>query len=894
MSWTTRLANLLRPARHGRDLDRELDFHLAETADALEAGGLSRAEALRQARLRFGHREGVREVTWEIGIVGWLETLLLDLRYALRGLRNHPAFTLTVVLSLGLGIGANTAIFSLINAVLLKSLPVTRPAELVQVTMGKDHSEEFTNPIWEEIRRTQDVFSGAFAFGSAGFNLAEGGEARQIVGNYIGGDFFPALGLAPAAGRLLTGADDYRGCPATAVLGYGFWQAEYAGAQEAIGRTVSLNGHPFQIVGVAPRDFWGVEVGRNVQLYAPLCAEAIVQGANSSLDQRSNWWLQIMARPRSGLAQAALNARLAALSPGIFTATAPSGWDGDNLKFYLSSVLEAIPAETGLSEFRPTYREALLMLMAVVAMVLLIACGNVANLLLARGAVRQREIAMRLALGASRFRLVRQMLTESVVLSLLGAATGVLFARWGSQLLVRLLSGGRGGVWLDLSLDTRVLGFTIGIAILTAMLFGLLPAWRATRVDAQAAIRAHGHGVIRGGSAKFTLGKALVTGQVALSLVLVLGATLLLTTFHALATLDPGFRRDGLLAIRVDLRSLGASDARRLAVQHEGLDRLRLIPGVERAAAADILPVSGMGWNGGISVPGQRAPEKPEERVSWFNRVSTGYFATTGTPLVAGRDFGSADVTGSVPVAIINQAMATKFFGTSNPVGSRFGSDAGPEQITFEVIGVVADSRYRSLRDAPEPIVYLSDRQTEEPSPSFTYLLRSDRPSAELVPQVRSALSEVEPRASFTAFSMEDNLARSLVRERLLATLSGFFGGLAILLALVGLYGIMAYSVARRRNEIGIRLALGAARGGVLRMVLWEVSRLVGIGVVLGVIASLAAGRLVTTFLYGISASDPMVVAVTALAVVVVGLCAGAIPAWRAARLDPVAALRED
>ncbi len=894
MSWITRLRNLLDSARHGRDLDRELNFHLAEKADDLVARGMSRRDAEREARLSFGHRQGLKEETRNAGILGWLESLTQDLRYAARGLKANPGFTLTVVLSLGLGIGANTAIFSLVNAVLLKSLPVERPNELVQVTMGKEHSEEFTNPIWEEIRKAQDVFSGIFAFGSAGFNLAESGEARRVDGNYIGGDFFQTLGLAPAAGRLLTGADDYRGCPATAVLGYGFWQAEYAGAHDVVGRTIALDGHPFQIVGVAPAGFFGVTVGRNVQVYAPLCAEAIVQGANSGLDHRSNWWLEIMARPKPAILPAQVNARLAAISPGIFTATAPEGWDAENLKFYLSSVLETQRAETGLSEFRPTYRAALLMLMAVVAMVLLIACGNVANLLLARGAVRQREVAMRLALGASRGRLIRQMLTESVLLSLIGAATGFLFARWGSQLLVRMLSGARNAVWLDLSLDYRVLGFTALVAVVTSVLFGLTPAWRATRVDPQLAIRAHGHGVIGGGAGRFTLGKALVLGQVALSVVLVLGAALLLTTFHTLATLDPGFRREGLLAIRMDLRSSGVSDARRLAVQREVLDRLQTIPGVERAAAADILPVSGMGWNGGVSVPGRPGPEDPHERVSWFNRVSSGYFATMGTPLVAGRAFGAEDAIGSVPVAIINQAMAAKFFGSTNPVGQRFGSDAGPEQVTYEVIGVVGDSRYRSLREGAEPIVYLSDRQTAEPSPTLTYLLRSDLPSGSLVPLVRAAIAEVEPRASFTAQTVRESLDRSLVRERMLATLSGFFGGLAIVLALIGLYGIMAYSVARRRNEIGIRLALGAERVGVLRMVLGEAGRLVGMGVLLGVGVALGAGRLVSAFLYGVSASDPIVILSTALAVVFVGLCAGGVPAWRAARLDPVAALRDD
>ena len=894
MSWISRLRNLLDSGRHGRDLDRELDFHIAERADALEGQGMERGEAERQARIHFGHRAGVREEARDIGIVAWLETSANDLRYALRGLKANPGFTLTVVASLALGIGANTAIFSLINAVLLKSLPVAEPGQLMQVTMGEDHGDVFTNPIWEALRRDQRVFSGLFAFGNESFNLADGGEAHRVDGNYVGADFFSTLGLAPVAGRLLNGADDYRGCPAIVVLGHGFWRSQFGGEQAAIGQTLALDGHPFQIVGVAPAGFYGVEVGRASQLYVPLCAEAVIQGANSQLDRRSTWWLQLIGRPAPGISPAQLNARLAAMAQGVFTSTVPADWDAKNLQFYLSSRLEAVPAATGLSDLRTTYRPALMMLMAVVGIVLLIACGNVANLLLARGAVRQREIAMRLALGASRGRLIRQMLTESLLLSLIGAAAGLLLARWGSALLVRLLSSGRDGVWLDLALDYRLLAFTLGVAVATGVLFGLAPAWRGTRIDPQSAIRAQGHGVIRGGSSRFTLGKALVLGQVALSLVLVLGAALLLTTFHTLATLDPGFRREGILAVRMDLRSSGESDVARLAIQRQVLDRLRLLPGVKSAATAEILPISGMRWNGLISLPGQAPTGDDMERLSWFNRVSAGYFATMGTPLITGRDFGPGDVTGSTPVAIVSEAMAKKYLPGLNPIGKQFVTESGHGTKTYEVIGIAQDSRYRSLRNPPEPIVYLSDSQVDEPGPTVSFLLRSDGPPADLVPGVRRTVGEVSPRASFTSLTVSDNLARSLARERLLAALSGFFGGLAILLSLLGLYGLMSYNVARRRNEIGIRLALGAERGAVVRLILAEVGRLVLMGVLVGIVAALATGRLVTAFLYGVTATDPAVIVATTGMVILVGFAAGAVPAWRAARLDPVAALREE
>ena len=895
MSWLARLQNLVRSARHGRDLDRELDFHLAELADTLEARGLPRAEAERAARRQFGHRAGVREATREVDIVAWLGTLSQDLRYAVRGLRASPGFTLTVMLSLGLGIGANTAIFSLFNALLLRSLPVTEPQALVQVTRGETGGAEFTNPIWEALRREQDIFSGILAFSYTPFNLASSGEARHVPGNFVGGDFFPALGVRPAAGRLLSGADDYRGCPALAVLGHGFWQSEYGGDPGFIGRTLTLEGRGFEVIGVAQAGFFGVEVGRSVQVYVPLCAEAIIQGTNSGLDVRAYWFLTILGRPRPGLAAADVDGRLAALSPGIFAATAPTDWDGDNLRSYRESRLQAVPAATGVSEMRLTYRPALLMLMGVVALVLLIACANVANLLLARGAARRHEIAMRLALGASRARLIRQALTESLLLALLGAGLGVCFARWSSALLVRMLTTRGGGVWLDLSPDLRLLGFTAGIAVLTGLLFGLIPAWRATRVDPQGAMRAGGRGVVAGGSARLTLGKGLVLAQVALSLVLVSGAALLLGTFRTLATVDPGFEREGRLAVNLNLIAGGYGDARRIALERQVLERLRLVPGVQEAGSVMVLPVSGAGWNGGVFRPGRPEPTEWQQRVSYFNRVSRGYFSASGTRLVAGRDFGPDDVAGGPTAVIVNQAMASKFFPGESPIGQALLLETGPDpRLAVTVVGVVEDAKYRNLREAPEPIVYSALEQATDPSWAITYILKTDGAPDALVPSVRAAIAEVDPRASFSAFTVESQVARSLARERLLATLAGFFGGLALVLALVGLYGIMAYNVARRRNEIGIRLALGAERQRVLRMIVGEVGRLVVPGLALGLAGALAGGRLVESFLYGVRPGDPATLGATLALVLFVALAAGAIPAWRAARMNPMTALRED
>ncbi|MEO8029643.1 MAG: FtsX-like permease family protein, partial [Gemmatimonadota bacterium] len=376
---------------------------------------------------------------------------------------------------------------------------------------------------------------------------------------------------------------------------------------------------------------------------------------------------------------------------------------------------------------------------------------------------------------------------------------------------------------------------------------------------------------------------------------LVLGAALMLRTFHTLATIDPGFRRDGVISVQMDLGSDGYSDTQVLDIQHRTLERLRQVPGIRSAGSASILQVSGMGWNGGIEVPGQPAPDNIEQRLSWFNRVSEGYFATMGTTLKRGRDFAANDVVGSTPVAVINEAMADKFFAGTDPLGKTFTAEGGSGKRELQVIGVVQNSRYQSLRDKPQAIVYLAEQQvTTEVFKSINFLLRIDGPPSALTASIRNAVAEVDPRASFTTVSVGENLDRSVMRERLLATVSGFFGALALTLALIGLYGLMAYSVARRRNEIGIRLALGAEQRGVVRLILGEVGRLVLIGVVGGVVIALVAGRLVASFLFGVTPGDPLTLSSTAGLMILVGLAAGAIPAWRAARMDPVAALRED
>ena len=820
---------------------------------------------------------------------------LQDLRYAFRALRSSPGFASVAILSLALGIGANTAIFSLIDSVILKTLPVSHPEQLLQVTMAKD-GRSYTNPIWEQVRDRQDVFSGIFAYGGARFNLSAGGEARYATGKYVAGQFFETLGLHPMLGRTLTIADDKtrlsrRRRPQPRLLAEGIRRPP-----GILGKSISLDNHPFEITGVVEPGFTGVDVGNSIDVYVPLCTEKIIRGESSMLDYAQRL---VAARRSAARSPAFPQARPRRASkrwpPSVFEATVPPNWKPDGQADYRKNTFATRPAANGLSYLRRQYQQALWILMAIIGAVLLIACANVANLLLARSAARQREIAIRMALGSGRARLMRQLLTESMVLSLTGAALGVLFAQWGTRLLVRFLSTSGNEVFLDLAIDGRVLGFTAGIAILTGLAFGLAPAWRGTRVNPQSAMKANARGVIEG--SKFGLGKALVVLQVALSLVLVVGAGLMLTTFFKLETVDPDLSREHILLTSVDLRNGHYPKERRAAVYREMLEHLRAIPGVrlrqrlqhdahQRQASGTKICRStdtlskGQRRHAGILQPGER-------------RILRNH----GQQLVAGRDFNSHDTLESPESRHHQPDCGQTIFRRAEPIGKRY--RVGRRQQNERRRRNHRRREGRKIRHPargilPTAFVAASQDANTRESVNFRTACRLPaRPRRSIsARQVRHRGGQSRRVTQFKSLAVQ--VDESLARERLLATLSGFFGALALLLAMIGLYGVMSYNVARRRNEIGIRMALGAEQSRVLRMVLKEVAILIGVGLAIGLGAAFGTTRFVESFLYGMKPNDPWTLTLAAAVLAAVAAIAGFLPARRASRLDPMTALRDE
>lgn len=834
--------------------------------------------------------------------IGIVSGIWQDVKYGVRQLNLNRGFATVAIASLALGIGANTAIFQLLDAVRLRTLPVDRPQELANIAVpeGAGRSGNFSTrypqsnyAMWDQVRAKQEGFSGVFAWASSGFDLAPRGQSRITQdGLFVSGEFFQVLGVQPLLGRLIAPEDDRPGA-AGAVISYAFWQREYGGARDVLGKTITLDGQPFTIIGVTPAHFYGVEVGRSYDVAIPLAADTYYRkGDDSRLTQAHCWWLAIMGRLKPGWTVQRASAQLAVISPGIFQSSVSKVWDPDDAKRYGELKLEARPAAAGLSDLRNDYEDPLWMLLAIAGLVLLIACANLANLMLARASGREREIAVRLALGASRGRLIRQLLVESLLLSVAGAAAGSLLAAQLSRVLVSFLSTDVTPLFVDMSTDWRMFAFLTGAAVLTCLLFGLVPAIRATRTAPAGAMKTGGRGMTEGRE-RFGLRRVLVVSQVALSLVLLVGSLFFVRSLQFLMNLDAGFRQDGIVQTAIDGEKLKLVEARRAPFRADLLARIRAVPGVESAAIAAIVPVSGSGWNQGVHMDGQ---QRSANKNSMFNRVSPGYFETMGTPLRAGRDFNDHDTVSAPIVAVVNEAFARKYTNGDNPVGKAFRFDwkASERDKLIQIVGLVKDAKYYNLREEFRATVYLCDSQSAYPDPDPQILVRSSLPLTALLPAIRETVERVDPNISFDFKSLKTQIGWSLQRERLMAALSGLFGLLALVLATVGLYGVMSYNVAKRTQEIGIRMALGAGGQRIAQMILRDAMIMLGIGLVVGLGISLYAARAVKAMLYNLKPTDPATFAMAAGALAIVAVAASYLPAWRASRLDPMVALREE
>jgi putative ABC transport system permease protein len=822
---------------------------------------------------------------------------LRDLRQAIRALRATPVVTAVAVASLALGMGANTAIFSLLNGLVLRALPVKDPARLTLVSDTTDHARAWSYPIWLQIHQRPELFEAAAAWSATRFNLTSGGgETRFIEGLWVSGSFFDTLGVAPLAGRLISPADDRRDLSPdgpVAVVSYGFWQRHSGGAADVVGRRINLDNASFTIVGITPLEFFGAEVGRSFDVAVPLAAEPLSRGRDTYLDSVSTSFLTIATRLRADHTVATATAGLRQAQAAIRDATSAeiSAFGGPAIDRYLKSPFVLLPGATGFegaSDFRGRYERPLWTLLAVVALVLLIACVNVANLLLARANARQHELSLRLALGASRWDLARELFIESLLLSSAGAAGGFWLAAWMGNFLVRQLSSSANTVFLNLSMDARIVAFTLGVGATTTVLFGTAPALRASRAAPMDALKDRGRGI----SGRGTLAGSFVIAQVALSVVLLVTAGLLVRTFTRLASRPLGFQADAVTIVTVDTRGTASSVlGARLREFERVRDAVRALPDVSDAALSLITP-----FTGGLTPPLTISGTEASIQRVFGNLISPGWFATFGTPIVAGRDITDRDRSGAPRVAVVNEAFARRFFPGASPLGHTITLyPDSARAMPLEIVGVVGDAVYSSIRAAVPPTWYTPLVQFDVPEftlPSVRLSVRS-RILSLSSKEIAAAIGSVNPDFALTFRPLADQVRAALTQERLTAQLAGFFGGLALLLAALGLYGVTAYAVSLRRMEIGIRLALGASPHTIAGWVLTRVSWQIGAGIVAGALVSLWASTLIGGLIYGLHPRDPATFAMAVALLVAIGFVAGWLPARRASRIDPVVVLRE-
>ena len=846
-------------------------------------------------------------------------TLWQDLRYGVRMLVRSPGFTAVAVLTLALGIGANTAIFTVINSVLLSTLPVKNPQRLAFLTnpaatgmaVGQETGDRdwLTYHEYLAIRDRNTVFSGVLAIQSETTPLpvsvgSTAGESEQnspeAAVNMTSGNFFDVLGVSPILGRAYTSdVDRLRDANPVAVISYNFWQDRFAGAPSAIGSRIRIRRTTFEIIGVAPRNFFGLTVGYAPDIWVPLTMQSEVYPgydwlAPSKNPHEKREWLHVVGRLKPGVTVAQAKAGVNVLFQQYLAAQLGSTASANDRKNFLNQHLAVGEGSHGASVVRESFEQPLLILMGVVGLVLLIACANVANLLLARAASRKKEIAVRVALGAGRGRLFRQLLTESTLLALAGAVLGLLLAPWADAVLLRLVSGGQAPIPLNVQPDATILAFTLGVALLTGVLFGLAPAYRASRVDLNDVLKGTSRGVVGGTARKgrAPIGKVLVVGQVALSLLLLIVAGLFIRSFQKLSDVNLGYDRDHLLVFSVFPRTAGYQGAAGTEVLKEMLDRLRAIPGVRGATLSENGLLGDSDSRDEISIDGY-TPKSGQNMHAHFDEVGPNFFSTVGTPILMGREIGPEDSGNGQRVGLINETMARYFFGNESPIGRRIWDMFPTTHTDFVVVGVVADSKHNSLREKPEPRFYVPYFHPIGEESYAVIIVRSAGSASSVTPAIRKAVSQIAPNLPLKRIrTMNDLVDESLSTQTMITKLAGFFGALAVLLACIGIYGIMAYTVTGRTNEIGIRLALGAQRKDVLWLVLRETLVLVLIGALIGLPAVFGAARLIKSQLFGMSAADPVSLILATVLMFVVAVIAAYIPARRASRTDPMVALR--
>jgi len=849
-------------------------------------------------------------------LLGWLETIFRDLNYTFRSLGRAPGFTAIAILTLGLGIGANTAIFSLLDQVLLRLLPVKDPQQLVLLTMKGRHygsnwgGNALSHPMFRDFREHNAVFSDMFCRFPLASSMTVGERSERVSVELVSGSYFSALGIVPATGRLFTSEDDVtRSGHPYVVLNYNFWKSRFAGDPQIVGSTILLNNYKMTVVGVSQAGFDGVELGFSPKIFVPIMMQPQIMVGNPEdmLKERRNRWVNAFGRLKPGVsveqAKASLQPYMHSMLESEVQLPAFSHASQEDRAEFLKCWIDLLPGSQGRSYVRAQLSTPLWVLMATTGMVLLIACANLANLMLVRGTGRAKEIAVRLAMGATRARIVAQLLTESLVLSLLGGLAGLAIAFWADRALMKIyLPSDSGGMSISSSPDLRVLLFNLVVAVVTGVLFGLVPAMRTTKPNISGTLKDQAGSVVGGGGHN-RLRKGLVVAQVTLSLLLLVGAGLFVRSLANLRNLGPGFAPERLVGFNIDPSLNGYTTERMKIFYPQVTEALSSIPGVQSVGLAAVRILEDNEWDSGMTVEGFNPEKSKDQAQPFMNSVSPNYFATLGVPIVNGRDFrvtdnhevkhGPDEFDWKPTVVMINESFARKFFAGRNPVGLHVGSGTDPGTPTdMEIIGVVKDFKYTNLRDEIPPqafLPYLGQHYLGD----MTVYLRTTADPNQLMSAIRAKLRDIDANIPIYAMrTTETQIDNSLATERMIASLSAVFGFLATLLAVIGLYGVMAYTVAQRTREVGIRMALGAERGNVVWMVMREVLVLVAIGVVIGVGGALALTRVVQSQLFGLTPHDPVTLALSTVALALVACAAGYIPALRASRLDPVAALR--